>query len=233
MNNLFLKYMGERKGQPKKPLTQSASQGAVITISREHGCFASHIAQKLADNLTKKSAQSGHNAEWSFLSKEIIEEAAKELRLTPEMTKKLTSYDGSGFVEDIMKFFSDDFYKCNAKVNNTIAKLIRDAASEGNVIIIGRSAEAILKDFKKSFHIKLIAPLEWRAKQLSNINGISIEAAKKEAVEFDQNRQQFRDFFEKGSPDVDFFDAFFNSSTMSEDEIVEMVLIAAETRGFI
>ena len=63
--------------------------------------------------------------------------------------------------------------------------------------------------------------------------GMNIADAKKEAIDFDRRRQQFRNYFEKGRPDVDYIDAFFNSSTMSEDEIVEMIVIAAETRGFI
>ena len=49
----------------------------------------------------------------------------------------------------------------------------------------------------------------------------------------DKKRQQFRRYFENERPDVDFFDMNFNSSTLSDEEIIEMILVVAETRGFI
>ena len=180
--------MNERKGQPKEPGAGNVSQGPVITISREHGCFASHIAKNLANVLTKKSAESGNNAQWNYLSKEIIEEAAKELKLSPEITKSVVEYEGRGFIDNISQFFSDEYYPSNSKVNNTIAKFVYNAATNGNVIIIGRASEAIVKDFEKSFHVKLVAPLEWRAKHLSDTFGMSIADAKKEVIEFDRRQ---------------------------------------------
>jgi len=232
-NNVFLKYMSERDGKPKDKGQDLDSKGPVITISRDHGCFASHIARNLADTLTRKNAQMGKDQPWRVLSKEIIEESAKELKLSPELTKSLTEYRARGFFENIAFFFSDSFYPSDVKIRNTIARFIFNAATEGNVIIVGRAAEAHTKSFEKAYHIKLVAPLDWRVKQISTARGMSLYEAKKEAIELDKRRQQFRFYFEKKRPDVDYFDAFFNSATMSEDEIVEMIVIAAETRHFI
>ncbi|MCL2073655.1 MAG: cytidylate kinase-like family protein [Marinilabiliaceae bacterium] len=233
MDNLFLKYMNERTGKPLDLATDSRPKGPVITISRDHGCFASHIAQTLAETLTHKNELSGKEGVWRVISKEIVEESAKELKLSPELTQNLTEYRTRGFFENIALFFSDSFYPGDVKVRNTIARFIYNVASEGNVIIIGRAAEAHTKNFQNAFHAKLVAPVEWRAIQISKFNNKNLSDAKKEAIEVDKRRKQFRNYFEKNRPDIDYFDTFFNTSTMSEDEIVEMITIAAETRGFV
>ena len=233
MENLFLKYMNERTGKPLDIAPDQSRKGPVITISREHGCFASHIAKMLSETLTHKNEQAGKDTVWRVISKEIIEESAKELKLSPELTQNLTEYRTRGFFENIALFFSDSFYPGDVKVRNTIARFIFNVASEGNVIIVGRAAEAHTKNFEKAYHVKLIAPVEWRAQQLSNILGKSLPDAKKEAIDVDKRRKQFRNYFEKNRPDVDYFDSFFNSATMSEEEIVEMIVIAAEIRGFV
>jgi cytidylate kinase len=233
MDNLFLKYMNERTGKTKDSGHDFDKKGPVITISREHGCFASKIALMLSETLTQKNVANGKDVPWRFISKEIIEESAKELKLSPELTEDLTEYRTRGFFENIALFFSDSFYPGDVKIRNTIARFIYNAATEGNVIIIGRAAEAHTKNFDKSFHVKLVAPLEWRAKHLSDTMGMSVSEAKKDAMEIDKRRKQFRNYFEKNRPDVDYYDAFFNSSTMTDEEIVEMIVIAAETRGFI
>lgn len=232
-NNLFLKYMKERTGKPKGSGPELDRKGPVITISREHGCYASHLSRTLAEALTRKNAQMGKEQPWRVLSKEIIEESAKELKLSPELTQNLTEYRGRSFFENIAYFFSDSFYPSDVKIRNTIARFILDAAEEGNVIIVGRAAEAHTKNIKNAYHVKLVAPLDWRVQQISNASGKSASVAKKECIDLDKRRQQFRNYFEKDRPDVDYFDAFFNSATMSEDEIVEMIVIAAETRNFI
>ena len=40
-------------------------------------------------------------------------------------------------------------------------------------------------------------------------------------------------YFEKDRADTDFFDVMFNTATMTDEEIIEMILIVSETRGFV
>jgi len=232
MENVFLKYMRERVGKrDEHQLPQS--DGPVITISREYGCPGKRIGKYLSEVLTDKLKRQGINKEWRWLSKEIIEESARELKLSPSLIKDVSEYKNRSFFDNLALFFSDTYYPSDAKINNTIANFIHTAATEGNVVIVGRAAEAITKNFKKSFHVKLMAPLDWRAEIISNTYGKSISEAKKEAIDMDRRRAQFREYFEKGVPDVEFYDACFNCKEMTDDEIVELIVIIAETRGFI
>ncbi|SMO86329.1 Cytidylate kinase [Saccharicrinis carchari] len=232
MENVFLKYMLRREGKAEVNQPPLAD-GPVFTISREYGCPGKRIAKHLSEVLNKKLNHEGRTEKWRWLSKEIIDESARELKLSPTLVKNLSEYKNRSFLDNLALFFSDTYYPSDAKINNTIANFIHTAASQGNVIIVGRAAEAITKNFKKSFHLKLMAPLNWRAEKISTDLGISMSEAKRECQEMDKRRFMFRSYFEKGVPDVEFYDASFNCKEMTDDEIVELMVIIAETRGFI
>lgn len=233
MDNLFLKYMRERTGKRKSSGPDFYAPGPVITISRDYGCPGRRIARLLSETLSEKIVRLGGNKEWKWISKEIIEESARELKLSPTLIQDLSDYRSRGFFENLALFFSDEFYPGDVKIKNTIARFIYTAASEGNVVIVGRAGESITKNFEKSLHIKLQAPLEWRTQQVADSYGMSMVDAKKEVQEMDKRRAQFRNYFEKDLPDIEFFDIFFNVATMTDEEIIEMIIIVAETRGFV
>ena len=233
MNNLFFKYMKERIGQRKVADASNLSLGPVMTISREYGCPALDIAVNLAKTLTEKNQEAGINKEWQVVSKEIIEESARELKMSPSLMSDLSDYRHNSFFENLALFFSNNHYPSNTKVKNTIAKFIYETAAEGNVIIVGRAGEAITKNIKKSFHAKIIGSLDWRAQEVSLAENISISEAKKRCVDQDRRREQFRHFFEGDKPDIEFFNITFNYRDMTDKEIVELLVIVAEIRGFV
>mgnify|MGYP000036966867 CR=1 FL=1 len=92
------------------------------------------------------------------------------------------------------------------------------------MIILGRAGEAITQNIQKSLHFKLEAPLDWRADQIAKKKGLSLSAAKEMCVNEDKLRLQFRDYFENGKSDIEFFDAMFNTKTMSDEEIVSLIV---------
>ncbi len=86
-----MKYMGAREGKQEKPAKKVGIPGPVITISREYGCHGKRIAEKLADILTAKSKASGENKQWRWISKEILEQSAKELKLSSRERERESS----------------------------------------------------------------------------------------------------------------------------------------------
>jgi len=233
MDNLFFKYMKERTGKRKVSDSSSLSLGPVITISREYGCPAVRLAEKLAETLTQKNSQAGITQEWRVVSKEIIEESARELKLQPSLVQDLTDYKHNSFFENMALFFSDNYYPGNAKIKNTIAKFIYETACEGNVIIVGRAGEAITQSIKRSFHVKIVAPLDWRAQIVSKEENLSISDAKKRCIEQDMRREQFRRYFEKDMTALELFNMVFNAGKMTDEEIIELLVIISEIRGFV
>jgi len=163
MDNLFLKYMKERSEKTSKPRTHVQTfHKPVITISRQFGCPGETIAEKLTEVLNQKIHNSGGRETWKWISKEIIEESAKKLKMSSNLMNDLSKYKERGFFENLATFFSNEYYPSESKVQNTIAGFIHDTASEGNVVILGRASEVITHNFINSFHVRLFAPIEWR-----------------------------------------------------------------------
>lgn len=233
MENLFLKYMRERSEKPKGSETFMPHNKPVITISREYGCPGERIAEKLTELLLKKDQLQGGKQHWRWVSKEIIEQSAKKLNMTPSMLKELSKKNESGFFDNVTMFFSDMFYPSDGKVQNAIAGFIHETAIEGYVVILGRASEIITHNFINAIHIKLFAPLDWRAEVTSIHENVNLSAAKKICEESDARRENFRKYFRGDKSESGYYNVMFNCQDLTDDEIIEMVLILAETRGFV
>ena len=233
MENLFLKYMKERSDISKKGTTSGAFHNPVITISREFGCPGEKIAEKLAEILTKKNRLNNGHDTWRWISKEIIEESAKKLKLTTTMLDELSGKKSRSLFENIALFFSDEFYPSDGKIQNTIAEFIHDTAAEGHVVILGRASEIITHNFTNSFHVRLFAPLDYRTEVISINQGVSISTAKKLCIENDRRRESFRKYFRGDKEEMGFYDIIINTEEVMEDEVIEMILIIAEARGYV
>ena len=88
MSNVLLTYMRKRfnfesAAVPKK----KHAPGPVITISREYGCPAKHLAERLAAGLNKIEVENYSKNRWQWISKEILDESARELNLNPSMVR--------------------------------------------------------------------------------------------------------------------------------------------------
>lgn len=233
MENLFLQYMSERSEKPKRFEKEMPHNKPVITISREYGCPGERIAERLADTLMKKNQASGGTDNWQWISKEIIERSAQKLKMTPALLRELSKKTEASFFDGLTMFFSDMFYPSDGKVQNTIAGFIHQTAVDGHVVILGRASEIITHNFINALHIKLFAPIEWRSEVTSISEGISLGMARKICEESDARRENFRKYFRGDKEGMGFYDILFNCQELTEDEIIEMVLILAETRGFV
>lgn len=236
MEKLFLDYMKNRSGAKKVPdnkALQKHTPGPLITISRLYGCHGSAIGHQLVDAINQKNAARNRNTDqWRFISKEILENSAQELNMTPDLLDDLSFEQRNDIFSNLATFFSNSYYATNTKIKNTIAKVIYNYAEEGNVVITGRAAEAITKDIQRAIHVKLVASLDARAEWVRDEEALSLDAAKKLCNEEDEKRAAFRRYFEGDKDDIEYFDAILNVSKMSLDEIVEVIFLLAEQRGF-
>jgi cytidylate kinase len=230
MANILLKYLEDRykydisKEEVKSP-------GPVITISRDFGCPANMCANNLAEILTKMD--NAENEPWRVISKEILEQAAKELGLTPEKIEFVFKFEKRSAVDEILEALSSKYYKSERKIKNTIREVIRSVGEQGHVIIVGRAGSAILQDIPNSLHIKLIAQLDYRVDGVSRRHEISHNEAKKLTEEMDKKRVQLRnEFAGRRIGNVD-YDLIYNCEKFESGNIVELIAKAAEIRGLV
>jgi len=224
------KYLTERY---LESISEQKFEGPVVTIARQFGCPAKSVAAKLVSRLTEIKSKKAKKMDWRFINKEILHESAKLLDVDPEEIQYVFRYETRSVFADIISSYSRKYYKSDRKIRNTIARVIRNIASEGNVVIVGRGGVAITRDIQKSLHIKLEAPIDWRALRVSEKYCLSIEEATKYANDVDRKRALFRDYFHGTGSDYTRFDMIFNSMTLSMDEIVESTINMMKLKNLI
>lgn len=227
----LLKYMSDRMSDKEG---KNIEPGPVITISRLYGCPAKKVAKKLAERLTEKMTIKGiAEPKWEYITKEIMSESAKELEVDPSKIKYVFDYEKKSLIDDILSAHSSKYYKSDRKIRNTIGRVIRNMATEGQKIIVGRGGVAITHDIPKSFHVNLEAPLEWRVLRVSEKLDKSLEETERTVLDVDKKRKEFRDNFQGKGTDYTQFDLTLNCMTLSVDELVAIITKAIEVRKLI
>ena len=229
-SNILLKYLEDRHKEPDLK-NEKPKPGPVITISRYFGCPANLCATDLAEILTEMDTKS--DEPWKVISKEILEQAAKELGLTPEKIEYIFKFEKRSSIDDILEALSIKYYKSDRRIRNVISEVIRTFGEKGRVIIVGRAGVAILRDIPNSLHVKLIAPLDFRVKGVSKRHQISYTAAKKLTLDMDKKRSQLRAEFAGKKMDLVNYDLIFSCQTLESDEIVKLVAKAAKIKGLV
>jgi len=207
--------------------------GPVVTISREVGCPAKRLASCLTERLNTIRSTRAKDHPWRWISKEIMVESARELKVDSSQIQHVFDYKTRGVLEDLLLAQSKDYYKSDLKIRTTIAKVIRKFANEGNAIIVGRGGVAITRDIPKSLHLFLEAPQEWRAIRVAEKHKFSIEQARSYAQSIDKKRAHFRDYYQGKGNDYTRFDLKLNCMTLEFDEMQDIIIGALKTRSMI
>ena len=215
--------------QKREQNKTSLSPGPVVTISREFGCPAKKIAYELTDAINNKKKRN----KWCWVSKEILAESADQLGLHPDEIQYVFDYKKKGLVDEIISAQTRKYHRSDKNIRNTIGKVIKKIAETGNVIIVGRGGAAIANDIKNSLHIKLIADIEWRAKNVGKRRDMDINEAIPFILDYDKKRKKFLDYYWGKTSDHSIFDLIFNCNTMSDEEIVTSIISILEKRKFL
>ena len=226
--NVFIKYLS-KKYPPVKPKTE----GPFITISREYGCFALDLAEKVRTKLDAGYPGDEEQPQWSILSKEIMDRSAEELRTNPEKISHIFDGKKKSILDDWMESMNKDYYLPDRRIIDTIKRLMRSYAQEGNIIIVGRAGAVITKDIENSLHIKLIAPFDFRVEKIKRKFHLSDFKAVEQVKMIDRKRNSFLEFFTKGKNELEFYDFVINCCKYKEDHLAELIVKLAEDKNII
>lgn len=128
----------------------------VITISREFGSGGRELGKRLADELG-----------YAYYDKEIISKIAQEVEMDEEYVEHMLS---SGINRTFTITYGASFAYPTYYQNNTTKlllaqqKILKRVAMDGNCVIVGRSADAILKDLHP-FNIFVYADVDSKVKR--------------------------------------------------------------------
>ena len=128
---------------------------AVITVSRQLESLGTEIAQELASQL-----------QYEYLDRKRIEQGLATQGL---MVSEIDKYD-----EKEPHFWANQLIE-GRKFFHALQIVIYEAARKGNIVIVGRGGQVLLKGLPGVLHVRIIAPLQDRIQRLMAKDGGNTE----------------------------------------------------------
>jgi cytidylate kinase len=108
-------------------------------------------------------------------------------------------------------------------IREAAEKVVREAAGQGNCVIVGRGSAYYLQSRPDAFHVFVYAPLEEKIRRLRGL-GKSGDEARELAETVDEDRAAYiRQFFKVEWPSREIFHLMINSS-LGDHAVVETIL---------
>lgn len=150
----------------------------IITISREYGSGGKYIGELVAKKLGIP-----------FYDKEIMEKIAEETGFVNEFIERLAEYAPS------KNIFAYAFVGRNSAgesmedyIQNVQRKIILDLAEKGSCVIVGRSADYILRGKAEALNIFIRGDAEEKKERICKLRGVSEAEALKLMRDTDKKR---------------------------------------------
>jgi len=181
----------------------------VITISREYGAGGGEVARRLADLL-----------KWELLDRELLHQAAALEHLPDAELERLDEKAVS---------LADRFrlHPTHQRYIHGLTEAARQAARRGHVVLVGRGLRHLLGDWPGAFHLRLVAPREWRAQRMALRESWSAAQALAKCLEVERTRARFlRYFFGHAAVSPEQYDLVVNSGRVPLEVILEGVAAA-------
>lgn len=189
----------------------------IITIGRESGSGGHAIAKKVADEMGIEC----------YDKKKLVEGTAKISGMDRNYVKKLDEKPvGFPFSGRIGAF--EDSPESN--VARQTFEYIRQIAESGeSCVIVGRCADAVLKDNPNVLRIFVVGDVEQKNKRLARIQQISPEEADEERKETDRFRRAYHNFYSDTKwGDSRAYDLIVNSSRLGIQGTADFIKNFAE-----
>jgi cytidylate kinase len=114
----------------------------------------------------------------------------------------------------------------------TITAIIRELGARGDILVLGRGSQMILRDLPGALHVLTLAPRELRVERLAAREGISDEEATKRVDDSDKSRAAFyHKFWKIDVNDAALYDLCVETSHLSYEAGAELVAAAARARA--
>ena len=178
---------------------------SVITISRQIGSLGTEIAQGMANRLG-----------YEYVDKERIGKALADYGLPePDMER----------FDERKPPFWDSWQIQRRKFLHFLEAVIFDFAGKGNVVIVGRGGQILLKDLPGVLHLRIIAPWEMRLRRVIQEGPGDERQAERVLRRSDRDSAGFiQSFFDVDWNAPDLYDLVINTQKMTQDTAVKMIL---------
>ena len=212
---------------------------AVVTISRQFGCGGLEVAAKVCELLG-----------YSFFDKGLMAEVATDVDLSASDVVDFSedNYNVKSFWErllgrgpktvhehetgredtsagDVLTTEKLDESQCILFIRSTI----RAAYQKGGVVILGRGAQAVLRDMPDVLHVRLTAAEGARVRRVESRENLTFSHAYQLMVERDRATDQYLDeFFGVKGDDPLLYHLILNTGKVSTNAAAQIIVTAVK-----
>jgi cytidylate kinase len=202
----------------------------IITISREYGAAGRAVVHGLAERLG-----------YRLLDEDLPVVVAARLGTSPEMVDGI-EYQRGGFGQRLLRSLSTampeafqpapDVEDLNAVTQREIDRLINEAADAGNVIVVGRLGNIVLRERPNVLRVFLTAPLAWRITHIAESLAITEAAARTEINRVDGGRRSYaREQYDFDWGDPHYYDLVLDVTRFGVDGTIALIDAARAPLG--
>lgn len=200
----------------------------IVTVSNEYGCGALAIAQRVASELG-----------YEYVDRQLPVVVAKRLSVSPEAVEASEDTGrtlGERWITGLERAtpelaqasMAEDF---DEEMLRAVQAAVREYASHGNVVLVGRASYAILGARPDVVRIFMYAPREWRIAHIEQAMGVDRKTAETEIDRMDRMRSAYlRDWYGLTFGDPHLHDLCIDTSRASEQRTAELIVTAVRAR---
>lgn len=203
----------------------------VITISRELGSRGTEIAHMVAEKLG-----------YECLDRELIAAIAKEAGVEEvQVSDKEDKVSARPRIvgPEMTAFFRRQQYASRRPREalgdqaylELVRKVIRERAERGDVVVLGRGGQMVLRDWPGALHVHITAPLEVRTARVAEERGISRQLAERLVRESDRRKRDYiRHFYNNADwRNPRYYHLIIDTGRISPEVAAEIIVRAARS----
>lgn len=183
----------------------------VIAISREPGSGGSIVGQKIAEL-----------EELDFFHREIIIKMAENAKISNMLLETLDE-KGLTLIEEWISSLVNKKHLWPDKFLQHLMEVVGTIGRHGKAVIVGRGANFILPS-ERTLKVRIIAPLEFRIKNVVKQFGISLDDARKRVIRRESDRRAFvRKYFHSDISSPLNYDLIINTGLLTLEGAIRTI----------
>ncbi len=207
---------------------------SVITISRQYASGGSDVAKLVAGK-----------TRWTLIDNEMVDMVAQRAGLNREEVAEREERV-AGIIDRLasaLALSSDDLYATGGGVPTPIPEIqnlaqvteaiISGAVKEGNVILVGRGAQAYLVNQESALHVFVVGSREGRIQRAIERLRIGREEAESKIDDIDHSRRKYvKTNYGRDWEDPANYDLCINTSEISLEDAADLIVSAVKQKGW-
>lgn len=205
----------------------------LITISRQYAAGGSQVARRVAEALG-----------WRLVDNELVDQVAERAGVSREEVVAREERPPT-FIERLARLTALELPELFLPTAEAIEEfgeshlvkitraLVEELAAEGRCVVVGRASAAVLARSADTLHVRLVAPLRFRARTACETFGIDETEAPRLIEDKDANRARYhREYYDRNCNDPVNYDMVLNTARLGFDGAAEVIVARARALGW-